>query len=57
MSFLLIFIILSKKKERIISIVLTLIVGVVAMFMYNKTINTPIKGDYSMTTDYEVIRK
>lgn len=42
MAFLLIFTILSKKKERIISITLTIISMLIGIFMHNKTINTPV---------------
>ena len=42
MAILLIFVILSKKRERIIAIVLTIVAVIIAVFMYNKTIRTPI---------------
>lgn len=48
MAFLLIFAILSKKKERIISITLTILSMLAGILMYNKTVNTPVIGSTSL---------
>lgn len=54
MAFLLIFTILSKKKERIISITLTILSMLAGILMYNKTINTPVMGSTSLENEENI---